>query len=103
MAIGADTEASAHGEKIGSWENAVSKIGLGRWAKTRDSARAGDHCHFRLGDVGGMDEAPAIVDISDIIKPLDRAPAGMGDRGGHLALLLGHVNVDGRMLGAPLP
>ena len=63
LEVGADAEAAAGLEEAAGGEDAVAEIGLGDRAQAGDRAAPGQRAGLGLGHVGGVDQAPAPVDL----------------------------------------
>ena len=94
VGIGADAETPAVRGKQRRWKDAVAEIGLGDRAQAGDGAAPGQRHGFGVGHVGGVDQAPALVDRGMAEQPLDRPRARPGEAVLDLAHLLGDVDVD---------
>ena len=96
VAVRADPEPPAGLEKRGQIEQTVAEIGLGGRAKTGDRAASCEARRLVVVHVGGVDQAPAGSDRSDLEQMGDRASAAPFEALAHLARLLGDVDVDRR-------
>jgi len=94
IGIGADTEAAAMLPEQGRGKRAVTEIGLGDRAKAGNGAALGHADRFGIGHMGGVDQAPALVDIGIGQQEFDRTRAGPGETVLDLLNLFGDVDVD---------
>jgi len=94
MAVGADGDASAEG--LGR-EAPVAQVRLGGGAQANNRPAPREPIEFGLGDVRGVDQAPACIDREAFEQPLHRPLAGPGQAVVDLALLLGDVDVHGHV------
>ena len=81
-------------EEAARGKHAVAEIGLGDRAKAGDRAARGQAVGLGLGHVGGVDQAPAPVDLGIGEQPFDRPRARPGDAVLDLLHLLGDMDVD---------
>ncbi|MNG98807.1 hypothetical protein D3C79_579610 [compost metagenome] len=93
MAVGANPQAPALGQVIHGRKDAVAEVGFGRQAQACDGAAAGHQGHFVSFCVSGMDQAPARIDFSVFIQPLQRAATAPGQAVVDFLLLLGNMNM----------
>ncbi|MNI50147.1 hypothetical protein D3C73_1047920 [compost metagenome] len=93
MAVGTDAHAAALGEEIHRRENPVAQVGFGGQAQAGDGATAGHQRDlFRVG-VGGVNQAPALIDLDVLIQPLQGATAAPVQAVIDFLLLLGDMDV----------
>ena len=69
VAVRSDTEPAFAAHVETQREDAVAQIGFGGRADTRHRTAVGHHPGFHPVDVGGMDQAPALVDIEVGVEP----------------------------------
>ena len=91
--VRADPECAAAVEESAAIENAVAEIAFGDRAEAGGRAACGERSGLGIGHVGGVDQAPALVDGRIVEQPFDRPLAGPGETGLDLAHLLGRVDV----------
>lgn len=75
-------------------ENAVSQIGLGYRTQPNDGTTRGDALHLAVGDVCGMNQAPALVHCGMFEQPLHRSASGPGNAVVDFLGLLSNVDMD---------
>ncbi len=92
--VRADAEGAAGGQIVACREDAVAEIGLGKGTKPGHGARRRQALRFFGRHVGGMDQAPARIDIRMVEQPFDRPLPAKGQAGLDLAHLLGGVDMD---------
>src|SRR3569623_209821 len=80
-------------EIVDGGEDAVAEIGFGHRAKSRDRAARRERRAFALVDMGRMNQAPALVDIGIVEKPLHRPSPAPSDTSVVLADLFGGVDM----------
>src|SRR6476619_6922629 len=79
VGIRADAEPAARLNKFTGRENAVAETRLSHRAEPRDRAAPGKRGDFSRGRVGGVDQAPALIEGRMLEQPLNRPPARPGD------------------------
>ena len=94
VAVRADAVATAQGDEGRQREDAVAEIGLGRRTQADDRLPLGNQGQLGVGQVGAVDQAPALVDLGDLAQQLQRPPAEPLQAVADLLGLLGDVDVD---------
>ena len=94
IGIAADTETAVSRKVFAQGEDAVTEIGLGRLAQSRDGSACRKALRFRRIDVRRMHQAPAMIDRRMIQQPVDRPCTAPGNAVDHLLLLLGDMDVN---------
>ena len=89
VGVRADAEAAALGEEVRHVEQAVAEIGLGDRAEADDGLGLRDARAFAGVGVGGVDEAPVLIDLDRVHQQVDRPAAVRGEAVLDLARLLG--------------
>ncbi|MNP47641.1 hypothetical protein D3C76_1417060 [compost metagenome] len=93
MAVGANPQATALGQVVHRREDAVAEVGFGGQAQAGDCATAGHQLDFIGLGMGGVDQAPALVDFGVFVQPLQRTAAAPGQAVVDFLLLLGDMDM----------
>ena len=100
MAVGTDAHASALGQEVHGGENAIAQIGFGGQAQAGNGLAAGHQADFFRVGMGGVDQAPACIDLDIVVEPLQRARAAPGQAVVDFLLLLGNMDMHRAVGGA---
>ncbi|MGY4349918.1 hypothetical protein ACVWXM_006411 [Bradyrhizobium sp. GM7.3] len=93
IGIRADPKGTAGTDEFASRENAVAKACLGDRAEAGDRAGPSEGADFLVRGVGGVNEAPALIDGCVLQQPLHRTSSGPRQAILDFLHLLGGMNV----------
>jgi hypothetical protein len=85
-------------QKRAGRKNAVSQIGLSNRAQPNHGTTCGDALHLAVGDVSGMNQAPALVHCSMFEQPLHRSASRPSNTIFNFLGLLSDMDVDNASL-----
>ena len=94
MRVASKTEATLCGQKLFRPENAVTKGGFGRWAKTDDRFGFYDLLQFFVTEMGCVDQTPVLVNWQVVVEKLHGAFSIRFNASVDLSGLLCYVNMN---------